>query len=90
MIRSMTAFARQEQPSPWGAIIWELRSVNHRYLETSIRLPEALRSLETLARERIAAKLSRGKVEGMLKLQTAGAALTAITTRCLGGRQFSP
>ena len=79
MLRSMTAFARQEQSSAWGAIIWELRSVNHRYLETSLRLPEALRTLETLARERIAAKLSRGKVEGTLKLQTTGAALTAIT-----------
>ncbi|MDQ5908802.1 MAG: YicC family protein [Pseudomonadota bacterium] len=79
MLRSMTAFARQEQASAWGVIIWELRSVNHRYLETSIRLPEALRSLESLARERIAAKLSRGKVEGTLKLQTTGAALTGIT-----------
>ncbi len=79
MLRSMTAFARQEQSSAWGSIIWELRSVNHRYLETSIRLPEALRSLESLVRERIAAKLNRGKVEGMLKLQTTGAALTGIT-----------
>ena len=79
MLRSMTAFARHEQSSAWGVIIWEIRSVNHRYLETAIRLPEALRSLETLARERIAVKLSRGKVEGTLKLQTTGAALTAIT-----------
>jgi uncharacterized protein (TIGR00255 family) len=79
MLRSMTAFARQEQSSAWGTMIWELRSVNHRYLETSIRLPEALRSLESLARERIVATLSRGKVEATLKLQTAGAALTAIT-----------
>ncbi len=79
MLRSMTAFARHEQSSAWGVILWELRSVNHRYLETAIRLPEALRSLETLARERIAAKLSRGKVEGMLKVQTTGATLTAIS-----------
>jgi len=79
MLRSMTAFARHEQSSAWGVIIWEIRSVNHRYLETAIRLPEALRSLETLARERIAAKLSRGKVEGMLKVQTTGATLTAIS-----------
>jgi uncharacterized protein (TIGR00255 family) len=79
MLRSMTAFARQEQSSAWGTMIWEVRSVNHRYLETSIRLPEALRSLESLARERITATLSRGKVEGTLKLQTTGAALTAIT-----------
>lgn len=48
--------------------------MNHRYLEASIRLPEMLRSLETPARERIAAALSRGKVEGTLKLQTASAA----------------
>lgn len=79
MLRSMTAFARQEQSSAWGTMIWEVRSVNHRYLETSIRLPEALRSLESLARERVASMLSRGKVEGALKLQTTGAALTAIT-----------
>ena len=74
MLRSMTAFARHEQTSAWGAITWELRSVNHRYLEVSIRLPETLRSLETPVRERIAAILSRGKVEGTLKLQTASAA----------------
>ncbi len=79
MLRSMTAFARREQPSAWGAITWELRSVNHRYLETSLRLPEALRGLESLARERIGASITRGKVEGTLKLQTAGTAAAAIT-----------
>ncbi|HCK80442.1 MAG TPA: hypothetical protein DIC59_03120, partial [Candidatus Competibacteraceae bacterium] len=50
MLRSMTAFARQEQASTWGTMIWELRSVNHRYLETAVRLPEALRGLESLVR----------------------------------------
>jgi uncharacterized protein (TIGR00255 family) len=79
MLRSMTAFARREQPSAWGAITWELRSVNHRYLETSLPLPEALRGLESLARERIGASITRGKVEGTLKLQTAGTAAAAIT-----------
>ncbi|MBK7541682.1 MAG: YicC family protein [Candidatus Competibacteraceae bacterium] len=79
MLRSMTAFARQEQASTWGTMIWELRSVNHRYLETTVRLPEALRGLESLVRERIAAALGRGKVECNLKLQTTGAGLTAIT-----------
>ncbi|HRD68038.1 MAG TPA: YicC family protein [Candidatus Competibacter sp.] len=79
MLRSMTAFARREQPSAWGTMIWELRSVNHRYLETAVRLPEALRGLESLVRERVGATLSRGKVECTFKLQTAGAALTAIT-----------
>lgn len=78
MLRSMTAFARQEQSSAWGTITWELRSVNHRYLETTLRLPEALRGLETLVRERIGAALSRGKVEAALKLQAASAAPSVI------------
>lgn len=78
MLRSMTAFARQEQASAWGTITWELRSVNHRYLETALRLPEALRALEPLVRERISGALSRGKIECTLKLQAAGATLTAI------------
>ncbi|MEZ5577446.1 MAG: YicC/YloC family endoribonuclease, partial [Candidatus Competibacteraceae bacterium] len=79
MLRSMTAFARQEQSSAWGTITWELRSVNHRYLETTVRLPDALRGLELLARERIGGVLSRGKVECTLKLQTAGATAAALT-----------
>lgn len=79
MLRSMTAFARREQNSPWGTIVWELRSVNHRYLETVLRLPETLRSLESLARERVSAVLGRGKVEGTLKLQTSSAASISIT-----------
>ncbi|MBE2295095.1 MAG: YicC family protein [Phycisphaerales bacterium] len=79
MLRSMTAFARQEQASAWGTIIWELRSVNHRYLESTIRLPESLRGLELSVRERIANQLSRGKVECILKLQTAGATLATLS-----------
>jgi len=78
MLRSMTAFARREQASAWGIITWELRSVNHRYLETALRLPETLRALEPLVRERISVALSRGKIECTLKLQAAGATLTAI------------
>src|SRR4030065_91749 len=39
---SMTAFARREAATPWGALTWELRSVNHRYLEIALRLPEEL------------------------------------------------
>lgn len=75
MLRSMTAFARREQPSSWGHIIWELRSVNHRYLEMSLRLPETVRGLESPIRDRISATLGRGKIDGTLKLQpTADAA----------------
>ncbi len=63
MIRSMTAFARQERESNSGLLIWELRSVNHRYLDISLRLPEELRSCEQAARERISARISRGKLD---------------------------
>lgn len=78
MIRSMTAFARTGCPSQWGMITWELRSVNHRYLELSIRLPDALRALETLIRERAGDRLSRGKVELNLKFQASGGELADI------------
>ncbi len=63
MIRSMTAYASAETGGPAGALSCELRTVNHRYLELSPRLPDELRSLESALRERIAAKLSRGKVD---------------------------
>jgi uncharacterized protein (TIGR00255 family) len=67
----MTAFARQGVDTPAGTLVWELRSVNHRYLDTSLRLPEELRAIEVPARERIARRLERGKVEAILKLQAA-------------------
>ncbi len=63
MIRSMTAFARQETDTDQGALSWEIRSVNHRYLEISVRLPEELRAVESAVRERINARLGRGKVD---------------------------
>ncbi|MBD3671677.1 MAG: YicC family protein [Gammaproteobacteria bacterium] len=69
MIRSMTAFARQESGGDWGALTLELRSVNHRYLETHPRLGEELRSLESAIRERIGQRLGRGKVECSLRYQ---------------------
>ncbi|MFS7197082.1 YicC/YloC family endoribonuclease [Rahnella inusitata] len=67
MIRSMTAYARREIKGDWGSAAWELRSVNQRYLETYIRLPEQFRSLEPVVRERIRARLTRGKVECNLR-----------------------
>jgi uncharacterized protein (TIGR00255 family) len=69
MIYSMTAFARRQQDESWGSLTWEIRSVNHRYLEISIRLPDTLRSLEPLVREAIRKKLNRGKVECQLRYQ---------------------
>ena len=46
MIRSMTGFARRERGTEFGVLSWEIRSVNHRYLEPFFRLPEDFRSLE--------------------------------------------
>ena len=46
MIHSMTAYARREIKGDWGTAVWEIRSVNQRYLETYIRMPEQFRSLE--------------------------------------------
>ncbi len=63
MIRSMTAFARVEQSNDAGSITWELRSVNHRYLEPGFKLPEDFRQLEPEIRKRLAQHLSRGKVD---------------------------
>ncbi|MEQ9940303.1 YicC/YloC family endoribonuclease [Pectobacterium polonicum] len=69
MIRSMTAYARREIKGNWGSAAWELRSVNQRYLETYLRLPEQFRSLEPVARERIRARLTRGKIECNLRFE---------------------
>jgi uncharacterized protein (TIGR00255 family) len=71
MIRSMTAFARAEANTDLGALAWELRSVNHRYLEVSLRLPEELRGLEPAVRERVGRALGRGKVDCSLRYRPA-------------------
>lgn len=67
MIRSMTAFARLETGSEQGTLSWEIRSVNHRFLEMAIRLPEELRAAEPAVRTRINARLGRGKVDCTLR-----------------------
>ncbi len=70
MARSMTAFARLESISSWGRMAWELRTVNHRHVEISLRLPEDLRALEGEVRNRITARLNRGKVDCSLRLDS--------------------
>lgn len=67
MIKSMTAFARETRSTELGELIWELRAVNHRYLEPYLRLPEELRGLETSVRTRLAARLQRGKIDCVLR-----------------------
>ncbi|MCV5657514.1 hypothetical protein OFN54_39835, partial [Escherichia coli] len=63
MIYSMTAYARKEVKGDWGSAVWEIRSVNQRYLETYFRMPEQFRALEPVLRERFRKRLARGKVE---------------------------
>jgi len=67
MTASMTAYGRTEETNETGHITWEIRSVNHRYLEVNIRLPEELRMLEAKIREHISNKLKRGKVDCSLR-----------------------
>lgn len=69
MTHSMTAFSRQQHDAQWGSLTWEIRSVNHRYLEPSVRLPDIFRGLENTVRESLRKKLSRGKVECNLRYQ---------------------
>ena len=68
MLRSMTAFARIESQHEPGGIQWEIRSVNHRYLDVNLRLPEDLRRLDPKVRERVGARLGRGKVDCTLRV----------------------
>ncbi len=68
MPRSMTGFARREAKLPWGTLVWEIRSVNHRYLEPSFRLPEDFREIEPNLRDAMRKALQRGKVEASLSV----------------------
>ncbi len=70
MIRSMTAFAAGERNTPWGTLGCELRAVNHRFLELGVRLPDDLRAVEPAMRERISARISRGKLDLSLRLRS--------------------
>jgi uncharacterized protein (TIGR00255 family) len=90
MIRSMTGFARRERQFPWGLLAWELKTVNHRFLEMGFRLPEEFRVGEAEFRQGVAASVRRGKVECSLHFRPAVAAgalevdsglLTSLTQR---------
>lgn len=70
MAQSMTAFARRQISCGRGVLVWEIRSVNHRYLETGFRFPEALRSVEPAIRDALRKQLARGKVDCQLRLES--------------------
>ena len=73
MVQSMTAFTRQQLDRDYGSLAWEIRSVNHRYLEASVRVPESFRALENTVRDALRKQLNRGKVECQLRFQTEAA-----------------
>ncbi|USD65159.1 YicC/YloC family endoribonuclease [Vibrio sp. SCSIO 43136] len=79
MIYSMTAYARKEIKGDWGSAVWEIRSVNQRYLETYFRMPEQFRSLEPVLRERFRKRLARGKVECNLRFEANPAAQSELS-----------
>lgn len=74
MIRSMTAYANTEETTPQGWLACEVRAVNSRFLETGVRLPDELRALEPQVRERIGARLSRGKIDAALRYRAPASA----------------
>ena len=78
MIRSMTAFSHRELTTPHGTLSWEARTVNHRYLDISLRLPEEFRSLENSLRDSLQAVIKRGKVETTLRFNPVRADNNAI------------
>jgi len=79
MLRSMTAYGRNALKTASGEFVCELRSVNHRYLDVSVRLPDSLRTLEPAIRESVAKALQRGKVDVSLKLTQSSATNQSFT-----------
>lgn len=75
----MTAFARAQAQGTWGTAICELRSINHRYLELSVRMPETLQALEPQMRERIRHYVRRGKIECNFRFQSGDVSGAEIT-----------
>lgn len=69
MTSSMTGFARRGRELPLGILSCEIRTVNHRYLELSVRLPEPLRDQEMAVRERLSNGLKRGKIDCTVRLE---------------------
>ncbi len=77
-IYSMTAFARESTSSSGGDLTVELRTVNHRYLDCSFKLPDVLRSAETSLRARAATRLSRGKLDCLVRFQASATEASAL------------
>jgi uncharacterized protein (TIGR00255 family) len=70
MTASMTGFARHSTESEGQALVWEIRSVNHRHLDLRIQMPDSLRVLDTEARALLQQSLGRGRVDAVLRVET--------------------
>lgn len=88
MIRSMTGFAQSDTATPQGVLLWELRSVNNRYLEVQLRLPELFRPIENEVRQLAAARLGRGRIEASLSLRNPQGQLAASQLNLALARQI--
>jgi uncharacterized protein (TIGR00255 family) len=74
----MTAFSRARTKDEHGELIWEIRSVNHRYLEIMLRLPEELRALDPVVREQLSRRLGRGKIDCILRYSPSSDAISGV------------
>ena len=72
MTQSMTAFARLEREFPWGSLVCEMRSVNQRFLEPTFKMPDFMHQYELPLRDRLRKRLSRGKIECLLRVNEVG------------------
>jgi len=85
----MTAFATCGFQDEWGSVTWEMRSVNHRFLDYSIKLPEVLRSLEVELREILRQKIQRGRVECCLQYRSVAVACSKINVNTILVRELA-
>jgi len=78
MIASMTGFARHERSGPYGTLVCEIRSVNHRFLDASLRLPDSCRAIESELRLALARELKRGKIDCSVQQRSPQAGATSL------------
>ena len=71
MLHSMTGFARESAETDIGTLTWEIRAVNHRYLDVQLKMPEDLRPKEQAFRQQIGAVIGRGKIDCALYFRRA-------------------
>lgn len=89
MIASMTSFGRVEETTEHGYVIWDIRSVNHRYLDINLRLPDEMRMLENSIRQKISDRIKRGKVDCTLRFDAEQGEASDITINHMRAKQVT-